>query len=333
MKNTILAVVIGLSLSSFGANAAITVAGAAKDLNLTELAQTYTPEQILAVTGNDKGNQFDALFIDIGVINQADLATPVAKMKKINAFIKDQNNLAENYLGYVNDNSLVERVKKAWQQAKAIDDKATLDVLNSLIDKGYTTGYNLVSLDDQSNFDADLSIKYGHSNIDHAVQLLYLMKREGFNPKVQFTPKTSAFIYLPEWGEPSYPVQQMPSGKTVAMATEYNLEFEFSSKASKEKFMDLINTYAKKDAENEQGLLIESWWQPFYRSYNKIDGYEVLAENRVMLNGYQADLMVLADQAKQQQQQIALQAGKENVTTHKVWVNPSFYRYMQGDFK
>ena len=333
MKISILPLALALSLTAFASNAALSVESAAAELKLTELAQTYSAERVLIVTGSDKANKFDALFIDMGVINQADLASPLAKMKKVNAFISDQKNLDENYLGFVADQSLVERIQKAWKNAKVIEDKDALAQLNAFIDKGYTTGYNLVRTDDKSGFNEDLMIRYGHSDIDHAIQLIYLMKREGFNPKVQLTPKTSAFVYLAEWGEPSYPVEKMASGKMVAMATEYNLDLEFKTKESKQKFMNLINQYAKKDAEDEKGLLIESWWQPFYRSYSKLEGYERLTETQVMINSYQADLMVLPENAKTQQQQVKQLAGEKSVKSNKVWVNPSFHRYMKGEHK
>ena len=333
MKISILPLATALLVTSFASNAALSVESAAAELKLTELAQTYSAERVLIVTGSDKANKFDALFIDMGVINQADLASPLAKMKKVNAFISDQKNLDENYLGFVADQSLVERIQKAWKNAKVIEDKDALAQLNTFIDKGYTTGYNLVRTDDKSGFNEDLMIRYGHSDIDHAIQLIYLMKREGFNPKVQLTPKTSAFVYLAEWGEPSYPVEKMASGKMVAMATEYNLDLEFKTKESKQKFMNLINQYAKKDAEDEKGLLIESWWQPFYRSYSKLEGYERLTETQVMINSYQADLMVLPENAKTQQQQVKQLAGEKSVKSNKVWVNPSFHRYMKGEHK
>ena len=333
MKISILPLATALLVTSFASNAALSVESAAAELKLTELAQTYSAERVLIVTGSDKANKFDALFIDMGVINQADLASPLAKMKKVNAFISDQKNLDENYLGFVADQSLVERIQKAWKNAKVIEDKDALAQLNAFIDKGYTTGYNLVRTDDKSGFNEDLMIRYGHSDIDHAIQLIYLMKREGFNPKVQLTPKTSAFVYLAEWGEPSYPVEKMASGKMVAMATEYNLDLEFKTKESKQKFMNLINQYAKKDAEDEKGLLIESWWQPFYRSYSKLEGYERLTETQVMINSYQADLMVLPENAKTQQQQVKQLAGEKSVKSNKVWVNPSFHRYMKGEHK
>ena len=56
-------------------------------------------------------------------------------------------------------------------------------------------------------------IRYGHNDIDHAAQLIYLLRREGFDPKVQLTPKSSAFLYLDEWGEADYPVTTLKSGK------------------------------------------------------------------------------------------------------------------------
>ncbi len=334
MKRKTLGSIIALTLFPLTLSAAeMTAEKAANDLKLSELANTYTTEQISAITGSNEASQYEALFISMAVLSTDDLKNDALVSAKLTTFVNDQLDLAENYIGNVSDKNIVERINKAWHNAKVIDDKETLNLLNSFIDKGYTTGYNVIDTANKSNFDDKLMISYGHSNIHHANQLIYLMKVKGFDPKVQFTPKSSAFLYLPEWGEPSYPVMTMDSGKMIAVAKEYNLDFEFQSVAKKERFMDLINQYAKKDSADEKGLLIKSWWQPFYRSYTEMSDYKVLTENRVMINHYQADLLTLPENAAEQEKQIKQAAKSYDVTPTKVWVNPSFYRYMKGDFK
>ena len=334
MKLKILGSMIALALLPLTSNATdMTTKKAVDVLNLTELAQTYSPEKIKATMGSSKSNKFDALLVDIGVLSINDLKNQETVSEKLNAFVNDQLDLSENYVGNVADKNIIERINKIWKQSEVINDSVTLSVLNSFIDKGYTTGYNVVDTADNSNFNKELMIRYGHNSIQHAAQLIYLMNTEGFNPKVQFTPKSSAFLYLPEWGEPSYPVVTLDSGKLIAVVKEYNLDFEFQTVAEKGKFMDLINQYAKKDEADEKGLLISSWWQPFYRTYNKIEGYKELAETRVMIGQYQADLMSLAEKADKQEMQIKAASNSYDVVPTKVWVNPSFYRYMHGDFK
>ena len=334
MKRKLIGTAITLALFSMVANAnEMTTAQAVDALKLNELVLTYTQANIVKATGMNDAKQADALLVDMGVITVSDLNNAEILTSKLQHFVNDQNDLSERYIGNVSDKNIVERIVKTWHNTSVIEDKKTLSLLNNFIDNGYTTGYNVINRQDDSHFNADLMLRYGHNNIQHAVQLLYLMKRENFDPKVQLTPKSSAFLYLPEWGEPQYAVTTLASGKMVSVVKEYNLDFEFQTLERKKDFMDLINKYAKKDSTDEQGLIFESWWQPFYRSYTEMENYQVLTENRVIIGDYQADLLSLPENAKKQEAQVREMANDFDVIATKVWVNPSFYRYMQGDFK
>ncbi|MFM2478622.1 hypothetical protein [Celerinatantimonas sp. MCCC 1A17872] len=302
-------------------------------LHLEELANTYkttTENQQPQQQNHLKAN---TLLMDMGVINADDLKHPQRLSHKLTQFVNDNLDTSENYLGNVHDENIVERINHAWKYTKVIDDPKVLAQLNQFIDKGYTTGYNVIDTDDLSHFHTLRTIRYGHNNIRHADQLIYLMRIKGFDPKVQLSVKSSAFLYLAKWGKPTYPVTTLPSGKMVAVAKEYNLDFEFKSVQRKAQFMALINQYAKKDSKNEKGLIYEAWWQPFYRSYTPMKGYDVLMENRIEIGNYQAQLMVLPEKAQAQAEHIQRDAPKMQVHTLKTWVNPSFYRYMHGDYK
>lgn len=334
MKRKILPLLLSFALAPTLAHAEnLTTTQAISQLKLTELAATYNADKIKKSTGNGAASSADALLIDMEVITRSDLSKPDVLSDKLNVFVQDQSKLDEQYLGNVSDRNIVERIKKAWQTSQVLSDKSTLNLLNSFIDNGYTSGYNVIDTRNNSHFDPKRMISYGHNNIQHAAQLVYLMKTEGFDPKVQFVPKSSAFLYLPEWGKPSYPVTTLESGKMIAIVKEYNLDFEFQTIERKAAFMDLISQYAKKDSKDEKGLIYESWWQPFYRSYTEMDNYKLLIENRVLLGKYQADLMSLPEKAKIQQQGIKTIKAGIKIEPIKAWVNPSFYRYMQGDFK
>ena len=67
--------------------------------------------------------------------------------------------------------------------------------------KGLTTGYNIKDKKEYANFNEDYTVSYGHNDIIHASQIIGLLKGEKIDAKVQLEIKTSAFIYLPEWGE------------------------------------------------------------------------------------------------------------------------------------
>lgn len=300
-------------------------------LELNELAATYSEEKIARVTTGESDSPADALLIDMGVISVEDLAKREILSAKLESFVADYQDASENYIGNVSDRNIVERVLRAYEQATVIQDQDVLDFLSGLIDKGYTTGYNVIDINDSSNFDPDLMLRYGHSDIRHAVQLLYLMGSEGFDPKVQFIPKSSAFVFLPEWGDPGPNVVTFGSGTMVSVVREYNIDFEFETMERKEAFMDLVDEFANKDAADEEGLIYGAWWQPFYRSYTDMAGYVPVSENRVTLGQYQAELLVLPEGAAQQADQIRSTGEGYDVETIDVWVNPDFYRYLNGE--
>ncbi|PVA05469.1 hypothetical protein [Thalassorhabdomicrobium marinisediminis] len=331
MKTTLTAGLLAGVVASFAAQTSaqdMSAQQAIEALNLGALAELYES----GAAGPDT-SPAEALLIDMGALTSEDLGDSEAASAKLDRFVADLQDRSESYIGNVSDRNIVERVLKAWDEATVIEDEAVLGLLNGLVDQGFMTGYNVLDTADLSNFDPELMLRYGHSSIDHAVQLLYLMKREGFDPKVQFTPKSSAFVFLPEWGEPPASVVTFDSGTMVNVMVEYNLDFEFSSVERKQAFMDLINDYAKRDDEDEAGLIIDAWWQPFYRSYVPMDRYEPLSENRVQIGGYQADIVTLPADAAPMVEKIATVDGVGEVSTTEIWVNPAFYRYMVGDFK
>ncbi|EOA8958814.1 hypothetical protein ACIMS1_004498 [Vibrio harveyi] len=333
MKLKILSSFAIFSLIPFTLNAATTTSEQViRDLNLLELANTYSESEIAKIIPSQDRTRFDAVLIDIGIITVRDLQDKIYLSSKLNLFLSDHLNLSENYIGNVSDKNIAERIRKKWENSTVIDDEDVINKLNSLIDKGFTTGYNITNINCKSNFNNDLMIRYGHNNIDHATQLIYLMRSHGFDPKIQLIPKLSAFLYLPEWGEPTAPTIKTNTGKVIAFVKEYNLDFEFQTQSTKRRFMGLIDRYAKKDKADEEGLLIESWWQPFYRTYTKTDNYKVLSENRMIIGQYQAELMSLPEKTKDLKENINSTLNHTMVPV-KTWVNPSFYRYMNGGFK
>lgn len=330
------AAIVAVSFVSIGTLVAaqqISAQDAVESLNLSELAAIYSDEKVTSATGGESTGQADALLIDLGVIAPNDLNDPEALAAKLTRFVADQQDRTENYIGNVSDRNIVERVMTVWDDATVIQDDDVLSLLNGLIADGYTTGYNVFDTAHSSHFDPELMLRYGHSSIGHAAQLLYLMKIEGFDPKVQFIPKSSAFIFLPEWGEPPSSVVTLDNGLMVNVMVEYNLDFEFQTAERKQAFMDLIDDYAKRDDEDETGLILDAWWQPFYRSYVPMDRYEPLVENRVRIGTYQADLVTLPEDAAAMADQIRPVAGIDAVETVDIWVNPAFFRYMSGDFR
>ena len=212
-----------------------------------------------------------------------------------------------------------------------IEKNSLIDSLNIALAKKLTTGYNIKIKSTYANFNPELSLSYGHNGIKHANQLIALMKSEGLDAKVQIEPKTSAYLHMPDWGEPATPNIIMEDGQIVITPLEYDLQFEFKDKAAKMKFIQLIDKYAKKDKVDEENLIYDAWWQPFLQT-EKIDGFEKLVVNIASEGEYEAYVLTLPEKSDALIKELAKNKNLK-LKTKEVYVNPSFYRFMLGEYK
>lgn len=309
-----------------------------KEMKMQELADTYSNEKIKTALKGYKNKKEDmkkqaakAVLVDLGAVSVEDLNTEKNIQEKLEKFVTDYTDTKENYIGNVSDKNIIERLYNKWNTSKVIDDSSLNKILNEALRKGLTTGYNIKDRKDYSNFDESLTVSYGHNDMIHASQIIGLMKSEKIDAKVQLETKTSAFIYLPEWGESSYATTVMSDGTIIAHPLEYDLEFQFENQQNKEKFLELIKKYAKKDSEDEKGLLHESWWQPFIQT-EKTEGYEMLIDNIASDEKYDAHILTLPEKSQALIDEISKEKNIK-ITVKKVWVNPSFYRFMLGEYK
>lgn len=325
---------IMLSLLSLNLYAQDIYKSAIKDLKMEELVATYSEEKaeksLKGYEGKDNLKE-KAVLVDLKAITIEDLNSEKNINKKLKAFVKDYTDTKEYYLGNVSDKNIIERLNNKWNRGKIIEGSPLNSVLNEAILKGLTTGYNIKDRSEYANFDKEYTVSYGHNDMIHASQIIGLLKGENIDAKVQLELKTSAFVYLPEWGESSYTTTKMPDGTIIAHPLEYDLKFQFESQKDKERFLELVDKYAKKDEENQNGLLYESWWQPFVQT-EKVAGYEMLIDNIVSDGKYDARVLTLPEKSKALVKEVSKNKEIE-VKTKKVWVNPAFYRFMSGEYK
>ncbi len=244
----------------------------------------------------------------------------------------------KRFLGYVSDPDILSRLAQAWEQSAIIQAPALRAVVDAALKKNLVTGYNLKDARFDPRFIDGLSLVYGHSDPRHAAQLIALMKSEGFDAKVQFEPKTSAFVYMKEWGDPGEPnetfeVVKIETGDWIEYAKEYDISFEFGSAEEKARFEAMILAYAKKDAKDEPGLIYGSWWQPLYYSMTELPGYLVITNHRISGGAYYAQSFALKDQSAAILAGFQALAGGAEVTVYDFWVDEPFYRYLKGDSK
>ncbi len=241
----------------------------------------------------------------------------------------------KQFLGYTGDPDIFAKLTDAYHQSTIIKSDNLQTIVDAALEQGLITGYNLKDSRYESNFVASLSLVYGHSDLKHALQLIGLLRSEGIEAKVQFEPKTSAFVYLKEWGDPGvsdqYEVRQIANGNYIEYAKEYDLAFEFNTAADKQAFNAIIHKYAKKDKDGQSGLLAGSWWQPLYYSLTELKDYSVITNNKIQTGRYYAQSFSLKEQSA------AVIAGFKQVDPsvtvqhYDFWADAPFFRYLNGE--
>lgn len=332
------------------------VSAAVKAAELKELAYTYTDEQIAAAwktagwSYTPEGSiakeaaQEIAAALDTGFLTvphaggyklDAALTAELGYqlLGKVAEFLGEQ----QHFLGYISEPDIYGKLVQAWNESVLIKSEELQKTVDEALKQNLITGYNLKDTQYDPHFDPARTITYGHSDIIHAVQLIGLLKREGIEAKVQLEPKTSAFVYLKEWGEPvetdNYQVASIENGNHIAYAKEYDLSLEFASVKEKEQFQPLVLKYAKKNEENAAGLLKSSWWQPLYYSLTELEDYPVIT-NHVLKNGrYLAQSFTLNEESAKVIAGLKKVNPAITVESYQFWVDQPFHNYLKGDYK
>ena len=336
MRKKILIGSILLSFSLFGQDI---YQESVNKLEMTELSNTYSKEKIeRSLKGYKKLKKekleelaSKAVLVDLQAITVDDLNYSKNINLKLENYISNFKDISENSFGNISDKNIIERINRKYSTFKVIEKNSLIDSLNIALAKKLTTGYNIKIKSTYANFNPELSLSYGHNGIKHANQLIALMKSEGLDAKVQIEPKTSAYLHMPDWGEPATPNIVMEDGQIVITPLEYDLQFEFKDKADKMKFIQLIDKYAKKDEVDEENLIYDAWWQPFLQT-EKIDGFEKLVVNIASEGEYEAYVLTLPEKSDALIKELAKNKNLK-LKTKEVYVNPSFYRFMLGEYK
>ncbi|MFB5763366.1 hypothetical protein [Paenibacillus medicaginis] len=325
---------------------------AIKAAGLKELVDTYSPEKAAASLkkagiqdvnelGADATRELAAA-VDTGLLpagaaksfktdRQADNVFAADLLAGVLSFHGDY----KSYIGNVRDDDIFAKLNDAYDTQELVLAPELQKIFDEGLKQGLFTGYNIKDKRYEAHFDPVLSLIYGHSDLKHAIQLIGLLRSEGMQAKVQLEPKTSAFVYLQEWGTPQqsddYKVVQIENGNYIAYAKEYDLALEFESAADKEQFDSLVNQYAKKDSEDEAGLIAASWWQPLYYSLPAINNYMEISNNRIDSGNYYAQSFSLKEDTASIAEGLKKLAPEAEVQTYDFWVDAPFYRYLNGE--
>lgn len=327
----------------------VAVAIALRAADLQELALSYPAAKAGAVLDqlhvkksalNQRGAQEVAAAFDAGL-----LPAKLAEGFEPNAPAGDEliqtllgqvlvtKGLYKQYLGYTNDSDIYAKLSTAYNTSDLFDAPKLQDLMKAALEQELVTGYNIKDTRYNANFIDSLSLIYGHSDFKHALQLIGLLRSEGINAKVQFEPKTSAFLFLAEWGDPGPNVVQIENGNYIAFAKEYDLAFEFATEADKAAFDGIIEQFAKKNAADQQGLIYGSWWQPLYYSNTKVDNYENITNNLVSDpdSTYTVNPFSLNEDSEAVVEGLKAIDPDAVITPYQFWVDKPFFRYLHGE--
>ena len=251
-----------------------------------------------------------------------------------------------HYIGRITDDDLMEEMYMMLDSMSIFENWELEDVGTKLVLDGIVTGYGLKYSGFDAHFLDPYTIKYSHSDYQHAVQLAGLMRSEGMDGYIQLEPKVSVYEYLKEWGtppapSPTYAVQETENGRFLCYSIEYDLMIEFDSAEDKEKFHGLIEDYAKKydDRVDEKGnvtakLLAESWWQPLYSSATPVKNgeFQEMIDNVVYdrTGKYTIHTFTLPEGTSAVTDKVAEIAPERKMSPFKIYVNPAFIRYVTG---
>ncbi|MCD9021398.1 hypothetical protein [Cohnella silvisoli] len=243
----------------------------------------------------------------------------------------------KHYIGYSSDSDIFSKLNDAYSTSDIIKAPELQKIVDEALKQNLVTGYNLKDSRFDANFIDSLSLTYGHSDLKHALQLIGLLRSEGIKAKVQFEPKTSAFIYLKEWGDPGvsdlYEVVQIENGNYIEYAKEYDIAFEFGTASDKARFDQIVLQYAKKNEDKQPGLIYGSWWQPLYYSLTELNNYKKISNNKIEKGHYYAQSFSLKEQSATVTSGFKKLDPTVKVINYDFWVDGPFFNYLNGESK
>jgi len=306
-------------------------------LNYRELAATYSLAAVDRVLDGRLASMTEAdrraaaTLVSIGALTAQDLDQLTLASSKLEAYVEIMRKPHSALLGRVGDVGLLKRLRQPLHWDELLGADAMLDTLGKALSDGVLTGYDLRKQGVYDALPASHTLIYSHSDLAHLRQLVVLLHRESVEAWVYLTPKVSAFLYREDWGGDGENLATLPGGARVIQGREMAVAFQFQTPADRHRFHRVINAYAKRDSKNEVNLIRESWWQPFYYTNEALAGFEPIALVVLSDGNFEATLTVLEERLELVRQ--AMQGSALQHRVDRVWVNPAFFRFLNGDYK
>lgn len=310
---------------------------AIEELDFVKLSDTYSDEKVFAILDGRGANlsaeekSAAAVLITLGALDAEDLVNEKLAARKVKSYVAVMSANHPALMGRIGDASLYHHMAGAFDHSTLLKDNVFLEVLGEALVDGVLTGYDLRSKGVYDNFPVAHTFIYSQSSLLHMRQLVALLDSEDIEGWVYITPKVSAFLYRDDWGPTSDAVVTLPGGVRVVQGREIAVLFQFDSSDDRKRFHEVVTKFAKKDEKDEPGLIENAWWQPFYYTDQAFEGFEPISLVVISSDNHEATLTVLEEKTEKVVQ--ALKDDRWDMRVDRVWVNPPFFRFLNGGYK
>lgn len=319
--------------------------------NLSELTRVITKEQALKVLGLEAGEYDEAILkavaaYKLGSNVEAETLREFVKGNELKPVIDKMlkglvanNNIKAMKSGDISNPYVAFELGKEYDKAKVLTNNDAFRAGVELITKNEATGFNIISKEYANNFDKNKTFVYSQDSIDNVNQLLAILRMEGIKGKVAIEPKSSAYEYRKEWGEPApatekYEVVKVKDGKMVANSIEFNIYIEFENKEDMQKLDKLViaNTMKTKDMPNGENRIADSWWVPLYSTTAEMgEGYGNLIDNKIVKDDLILHTFTLEKDSAKVIKTLNEFLKVNTAVAEKIWVNNPFIDYIKGE--
>ena len=307
------------------------------ELDFVKLADTYSDAKVFALLQGSgaklsaEQKAAAAVLITLGALDAEDLVNEKIALAKVKSYVAVVSDDHPALRGRIGDVSLYHHMEGAFDHATLLEDNLFLEVLGESLADGVLSGYDLRRKGVYDNFSYAHTFTYSQSSLLHMRQLVALLDSEGIEGWVYLTPKVSAFLYRDDWGPGSDAVVTLAGGVRVVQGREVAVLFQFDSGDDRERFHEVVTSFAKKDEKDQLGLIENAWWQPFYYTDQKFEGFEPISLVVISSDDHEATLTVL--EGKTAKVVHALEDDRWDLRVDRVWVNPPFFRFLNGGYK
>ena len=306
------------------------------DLEMRRLVETYTElqvDRVLEGAGGDlnaSDRRAAAVLLTLGVLRIKDLDHPTRLQEKINAYLKVLGMKHPALRGHVGDAGLPLALDRDWRH-DALENDRLAEVLASKLSAGVITGYDVRKKGVYDGFELEANIIYSHSSQLHLKQLVSLLAAEELSAWVYAAPKSAAFLYRDEWDVRPEDIRTLSTGVRIVETKELVVLFQFSSPDDRIRFHHLILKHAKRDFKDEARLITDAWWQPFYYTDRPLDGFEAIS--LVVLDAGNLEVTLTVPEPRTSAVVSSFGGAGFKIKIKRVWVNPAFRRFLDGDHR